>query len=115
MIEIETIDESMLQVNNETLLGWIVWCSTGDTINIFNSKEHSWEIDVPRIGIQYMYRIYDNYMEMVGGADYYCPYQLMDVEDIRPWIKFGLMIDQQVLSDIFNQVKDFTINDFNEL
>ena len=82
MREIQTIDTNMLQINNEVLLGWIVWCSDGNGIQKFNSKHHDW-VDVPRIGVQYLYRIYDRYIEQVSGADYYCPYQLMNVTDIN--------------------------------
>lgn len=115
MREIETIDSKMLQINNETLVGWIVWFCDGGDIQIFNSKQHDWA-DIPNIGVQYLYRIYEaNYMEQVSGADYYCPYQLIDVEDIRPWIKFGLMIDLGKLNNIFNQVKSFTLEDFNNI
>jgi hypothetical protein len=115
MREIDIIDESMKQINNETLVGWVVWFCDGGNIQKFNSKEHDW-VDIPKIGIQYFYRVYEaNYMEQVAGADYYCPYQLMDVEDIRPWIKFGLMIDLDKLNTIFDEVKDFTLEDFNNL
>jgi len=115
MREIEIIDKEMLQINNETLVGWIVWFCDGGDIQIFNSKHHDW-VNIPKIGVQYFYRIYEaNYMEQVSGSDYYCPYQLMNVEDIRPWIKFGLMINHDKLNIIFEQVKLFTLEDFNDL
>ena len=114
MREIETIDLEMLQINEGTLLGWVVWCCDGEEIQRYNSKEHDW-VDIPKIGVQYMYRIFETYIEQVGGCDYYCPYQLMGVDDIRPWIKFGLMVDQTVLNSIFEEVRDFTKSDFDAI
>jgi hypothetical protein len=114
MREIDIIDESMRQINNDTLLGWVVWCSNGVGFQRYNSKEHDW-VDIPKKGVQYLYRVYSEYIEQIGGADYYSPYQLMDVEDIRPWIKFGLMIDQTVLNSIFDEVVSFTLEDFNNI
>ena len=114
MREIDIIDPSMLQINNDLLVGWIVWCSDGIEINKFNSKHHNWK-DIPKAGVQYMYRIYETYIEQVSGADYYCPYQLMNVEDINPWIKFGLMIDMDLLNQIFDEVKIYRIEDFNNI
>lgn len=109
----EIIDERMLQINNETLIGWIVWVNDGinDTI-IYNSKQHSW-LDIPKVGVQYMYRVYDKYMEHVSGLDFYCPYQLYFFDDdISKWIKYGIMIDEKKLMEIFEEMRSFKYKDF---
>lgn len=111
MIIEENLEPGMTTINGDTLLGWVVWYSNGNGITTYSSKTHKW-LDLPKIGVQYMYRIYDGYMEQVSGSDYYCPYQLMDVGNINPWIKFGIMIDQQIIGEIFEQVVNFQYSDF---
>lgn len=115
MREIQTIDKKMLQINNDTLLGWVVWyCNDNINVQVYNSKQHDW-IDLPKIGVQFMYRVYDTYIEQNSGTDYYCPYQLTDVSDITPWIKFGLIISQEKLNNIFEEVSQYSLEKFNSI
>ena len=101
MREINTIDIKYKQINREILVGWVVWYWVeGQGLVKYDSENHDW-VDLPKIGVQYMYRIYEaGYKEQVSGCDYYCPYQLMEMEDIRPYVKFGLMIDDNVLNTV---------------
>lgn len=98
MREIDSIDPQFKQVNRETLRGWVVWYwIEGQGLVKYNSEEHDW-VDLPKIGVQYLYRLYDTYKEQVAGCDFYCPYQLMNMQDIRPFIKFGLYLDDELYS-----------------
>lgn len=99
MREIDTIDISFKQINRDILKGWVVFYYIDGQVIKYTSETHDW-VDLPKIGVMYLYRVYDNYKEQVGGNDYYCPYQLMNVDDIRPWIKFGLYIDDEVFNSM---------------
>ena len=105
-MEIDTIDIQFKQVNRTILKGWIVYYYIDNQLVCYSSDTHNW-LDLPKIGVQCLYRIYDTHKELVNGCDFYCPYQLMNVDDIRPWIKFGLYLDD----DIFNsQVLPFILD-----
>lgn len=99
MREIDIIDSSFKQVNRNVLIGWVVFYYINNEIVKYSSDTHDW-VDLPKIGVMYLYRIYENYKEQIGGCDMYCPYQLMNIEDIRPWVKFGLYIDDYTFNNI---------------
>lgn len=109
MREIETIDLKYKQINREVLIGWVVWYwIEGQGLVKFDSENHDW-VDLPKIGVQYLYRIYEaGYKEQIAGCDYYCPYQLNDMDNITPYIKFGLYLDDEIYRD---QVATVVIND----
>ena len=112
MREINTIDLKYKQINREILIGWVVWYwIDGQGLVKYDSENHDWS-DLPSIGVQYLYRIYESgYNEQVSGCDYYCPYQLMEMEDIRPYIKFGLYLDDTLYHEqISTEVINDTIN-----
>lgn len=109
MREINTIDSKYKQINRETLVGWVVWYwIDGQGLIKYDSESHDWA-NLPKIGVQYLYRIYESgSKEQVSGCDYYCPYQLMEMEDIRSFIKFGLYLDDVTYQE---QVVPLVLND----
>ena len=108
MREIDTIPQTMKEINRETLTGWVAFYYENGQVVRYASETHDWA-NLPQIGVMYLFRIYaSGHKEQVGGNDYYCPYQLMNVEDIRPWIKFGLYIDDTIFNTV---VVPVVIND----
>lgn len=110
MREIDTIDISFKTINREILKGWVAFFWVDNQLMRYSSETHDWA-DLPKIGVQYLFRIYETYKEQVAGCDYYCPYQLMNAEDIRPWIKFGLYLDDDTFNNIvWPIVRDDEVN-----
>lgn len=100
MREIDTINQNMKQINREVLTGWVVFYYENGQVVRYSSETHDW-MNLPNIGVMYLFRIYESgAKEQVAGCDYYCPYQLMNVSDIRNWIKFGLYIDDEIFNTI---------------
>lgn len=90
----------MKQINRGILTGWVVFYYENGKVTRYSSDTHDWT-GLPTVGVMTLFRIYaDGHKERVGGTDYYCPYQLMGVSDIRPWIKFGLYIDDEVFNTV---------------
>lgn len=108
MREINTIDSKYKQINRETLVGWIVWYWIDNKLVKYSSETDDWS-SLPSIGVQYLYRIYESGIkEQVSGCDYYCPYQLMEMEDIRSFIKFGFYLDDTIFHE---QIVPAVLND----
>lgn len=97
MREIDTIDEKFKNINKKILQKWIVFYYIDGEVVKYTSDTHDWK-DLPKDGVQTLYRIYDTHNEQINGVDYYCPYELKYCDDINPWIKFGLYLD----NDLFN-------------
>jgi hypothetical protein len=101
MREIDTIDIKYRTINRAILVGWVAfyWVE-GEGFVRYSSDIHDW-LDLPKIGVQYLYRIYDDGVkEQIAGTDYYCPYQLMYTDDVNPFVKFGLYLDDDTYRDI---------------
>lgn len=99
-MEIDTIDISLKEINRTVLTGWTVFYYTDNQLVSYNSTTHNW-VDLPKIGVMVLYRHYqDGFSEVVMGTDFYCPYQLMNVDDIRPYVKYGKYIDDSVYNEI---------------
>lgn len=99
MREIDTIDPSMKQINRETLIGWVVFYYENGEVTKYTSDLHDWA-SLPSKGVMCLFRIYQaGYKEQVTGVDFYCPYQLMDVADVRPWIKYGVYVDDYLYNN----------------
>lgn len=107
-MEIDTIDISLKEINRNLLTGWTAYFYVNNELIRYNSTTHNWT-ELPKIGVQCLWRHYaEGYSEMVNGVDYYCPYQLMNVDDIRPYIKFGKFIDDD---EYMTSIAPFIIND----
>lgn len=107
MSEIENIDITFKQINRNILKGWVVFYYINNELIKYSSDTHNWA-DLPKIGVQALFRIYiDDTKEIVTGVDYYCPYQLMNIDDIRPWIKFGLYLENNLYN---NTIWPYIIN-----
>lgn len=57
-----------------TQLGWKVWYSDGNTIDVYSSKSSDWD-SLPAVGVQGMYRYYQKgeqkWKEWISGKDLY--------------------------------------------
>lgn len=110
MTEIQTLDSKFLNINREVLQKWVVFYYINGEVVKYTSDTHNW-VDLPKIGVQYLFRVYDTYKEQIGGIDFYCPYQLMDVDDIKPWVKFGSYLEDDIYNNIvWPIVRDDEIN-----
>lgn len=99
-MEIDNIDLSLKQINRETLTGWTVFYYINNELIRYDSTTHNW-VDLPKIGVMALHRHYQaGYSEVVMGVDFYCPYQLMNVTDVTPYIKYGKFLDDTVYNEI---------------
>lgn len=98
-MEIDIIDLSLKQINRELLTGWTVFYYIDNQLVRYDSTTHNWA-DLPKIGVMVLFRHYSaGYSETIMGTDFYCPYQLMNVEDVRPYLKYGKFLDDTVYNN----------------